>query len=127
MAIAGIGVDRVVIARIDRSVERFGARFLQRVYTDAEIVQSQAKGNPSRRFAMLFAAKEAVSKALGTGFHQGVAPRDIETIHLPSGKPAVTLYGGARRAAEKQGVTVVHVSLTDDDGIAMAFAIAEKG
>ena len=125
MTIAGIGVDRVVIARINRSVERFGTRFLQRIYTDAEIVQSQAKGNPSRRFAMLFAAKEAVSKALGTGFHQGVAPRDIETIHLPSGKPAVTLYGGARRAAEKQGVTAVHVSLTDDDGIAMAFVVAE--
>ncbi|WP_018294705.1 holo-ACP synthase [Mariprofundus ferrooxydans] len=125
MTIAGIGVDRVVIARINRSVERFGTRFLQRIYTDAEIAQSQAKGNPSRRFAMLFAAKEAVSKALGTGFHQGVAPRDIETIHLPSGKPAVTLYGGARRAAEKQGVTAVHVSLTDDDGIAMAFVVAE--
>ncbi|EAU55953.1 holo-ACP synthase [Mariprofundus ferrooxydans] len=125
MTIAGIGVDRVVIARINRSVERFGTRFLQRIYTDAEIAQSQAKGNPSRRFAMLFAAKEAVSKALGTGFHQGVAPRDIETIHLPSGKPAVTLYGGARRVAEKQGVTAVHVSLTDDDGIAMAFVVAE--
>lgn len=125
MTIAGIGVDRVVIARIDRSVERFGARFLQRIYTDAEIAQAQAKGNPSRRFAMLFAAKEAVSKALGTGFHQGVAPRDIETIHLPSGKPAVTLHGGARRTAEKQGVSVVHLSLTDDDGVAMAFAVAE--
>ncbi|WP_167631829.1 holo-ACP synthase [Mariprofundus ferrooxydans] len=125
MTIAGIGVDRVVIARINRSVERFGTRFLQRIYTDAEIAQSQAKGNPSRRFAMLFAAKEAVSKALGTGFHQGVAPRDIETIHLPSGKPAVTLYGGARQVAEKQGLTAVHVSLTDDDGIAMAFVVAE--
>jgi len=127
MAIAGIGVDRVLIARIDRSIDRFGERFLQRVYTDAEIDQAQAKGNPSRRFAMLFAAKEAVSKALGTGFHQGVAPKHIETIHQLSGQPEITLYAGAATAAAKQGVTAVYVSLSDEDGVAMAFAIAERG
>jgi len=125
MAIAGIGVDRVVISRIECSLERFGKRFEQRVYTAAEIAQARAKGNPGRRFAMLFAAKEAVSKALGTGFHQGVAPRHIETIHQPSGKPEVILHAGALSAASGQGVLHVHVSLSDDDGIAMAFAVAE--
>jgi len=123
--IAGIGTDRVVIARIQLSLERFGERFEQRVYTETEAAQSHAKGNAARRFAMLFAAKEAVAKALGTGFHQGVAPSHIEIIHQPSGKPEVTLYNGARDAAVRQGITAMHVSLTDDDGIAMAFAVAE--
>lgn len=125
MAIVGIGTDRVVIARIEHALLRFGRRFEQRLYTDEEIAQADVKGNRARRMAMLFAAKEAVSKALGTGFHQGVAPKDIETIHQPSGKPEIRLYHGARAAAERLGIEVVHVSLTDDDGIAMAFAIAE--
>jgi len=124
--IIGIGVDRVVIVRIERSLERYGERFEQRIYTMGEIAQAKAKGNPARRFAMLFAAKEAVSKALGTGFHQGVAPHHIETIHAPSGQPEVTLHAGAQRAAEGLGVQRVHVSLSDDDGIAMAFAVAES-
>lgn len=125
MAIVGIGVDRVVISRIEVALDRFGERFEQRVYTAAEIAQAKARGNPARRFAMLFAAKEAVSKALGTGFHQGVAPCQIETLHQPSGKPEITLHGGAEAAALKLGVAHVHVSLSDDDGIAMAFAVAE--
>jgi len=124
--IVGIGVDRVVIQRIERSLERYGERFEQRIYTAEEIAQAKAKGNPGRRFAMLFAAKEAVSKALGTGFHQGVAPHQIEMIHQPSGQPAVTLHAGAKRAAEGLGIVRVHVSLTDDDGVAMAFAVAES-
>jgi len=125
MAIAGIGVDRVVISRIEHALERYGPRFEQRIYSAAEIAQAKSRGNPARRFAMLFAAKEAVSKALGTGFRQGVAPCHIETIHQPSGKPEVTLHAGAARAALKSGVANVHVSLSDDDGIAMAFAVAE--
>jgi len=124
--IIGIGVDRMVIKRIENTLERYGERFEQRIYTPAEIKQAKAKGNPARRFAMLFAAKEAVSKALGTGFHQGVAPHHIETIHQPSGRPEVTLYEGANRTAKRLGIYRVHVSLTDDDGIAMAFAVAES-
>jgi holo-[acyl-carrier protein] synthase len=124
--ISGIGVDQLVIARIERSLSRHGDRFIQRIYSEAEIEQAQAKGNPARRFAMLFAAKEAVSKALGTGFRQGVSPSHIETIHQPSGKPEVTLHAGAKAAAERQGICNVHISLSDDDGIAMAFAIAEN-
>jgi len=124
--IIGIGTDRVVIARIQSSLDRFQNRFVERLYTETEVRQSQAKGNPARRFAMLFAAKEAVSKALGTGFHQGVAPSHIEIVHQLSGKPEVVLHGGALAAARRQGIVAVHVSLTDDDGIAMAFAVAES-
>ena len=76
MAIVGIGTDRVMVARIRSSVERFGDRFVQRVYTQCEYEQAKAKGDLARRLAMLFAAKEAVAKALGTGFHS----RQMETI-----------------------------------------------
>lgn len=127
MAIIGIGVDRILIERVARSYERFGDRFVDRVYTDNEHEQALNKGNTVRRLAMLFAAKEAVSKALGTGFHQGVSPKLIETNHLPSGKPEINLYGTARQKAESLGISQVHISLTDDDGVALAFAIAEQG
>ena len=127
MAIVGIGIDRVVIARIASSIDRFGDRFIQRVYTEAEIDQARSKGNIARRLAMLFAAKEAASKALGTGFRHGIRLQDIETIHQSSGKPEITLHGVAASTAADLGIETVHLSLTDDDGIAMAFAIAECG
>jgi len=126
MAIVGIGVDRIRIARIESSLERFGDRFIRRIYTPEEIRQARLKGNLARRLAMLFAAKEAVAKALATGFHQGVAPAHIETLHQPSGKPEVYLYHGAKAVAAALNISGMHVSLTDDDGVAMAFAIAEE-
>jgi len=127
MAIVGIGVDRIRIARIESSLERFGDRFIRRVYTPGEIRQARLKGNLARRLAMLFAAKEAVAKALATGFHQGVAPVHIETLHQLSGKPEVYLYHGAKAVAAALNISGMHVSLTDDDGVAMAVAIAEEG
>ncbi len=123
--IAGIGVDRIAIERIEASIERFGDRFIQRIYTETEMAQAYAKGTPARRFAMLFAAKEAVSKALGTGFRRGIAMHHIETIHQPSGKPEIILHAVARQVAAEQVISRIHVSLTDDDGVAMAFAVAE--
>jgi len=126
MAIVGIGVDRIRIARIESSLERFGDRFVRRIYTPEEIRQARSKGNPARRLAMLFAAKEAISKALATGFKHGVAPIHIETIHQSSGKPEIQLYHGAKAVAERLGISAIHVSLTDDDGVAMAFAIVEE-
>lgn len=126
MAVIGVGVDRIAIARIQSALTRFGERFVQRVFTEAEYAQAIAKGNTVRRLAMLFAAKEAVAKSLSTGFRQGVAPNHIETIHLPTGKPEISLYGGAAQVAALLGIRVVHVSLSDDDGVALAFAIAES-
>ena len=124
--IIGVGVDRIAIARIEQALARFGERFIRRVYTAAEIAQARAKGNPARRFAMLFAAKEAVAKALGTGFRHGVALQQIETVHQASGKPEVTLHDKALGAAERLGIARVHLSLSDDDGVALAFAVAES-
>ena len=124
--IAGVGVDRIAIARIEGSLERFGEHFIQRVYTAAEVDQARAKGNPARRFAMLFAAKEAVAKALGTGFRNGIALQHIEILHQPSGKPEVALHAMAKDRAGQLGISVMHISLSDDDGVAMAFAVAES-
>ncbi|MDQ6970361.1 MAG: holo-ACP synthase [Mariprofundus sp.] len=125
--IAGIGIDRIAIARIEAALDRHGERFVQRIYTEREISQARAKGHPARRFAMLFAAKEAVSKALGTGFRQGIALRMIETIHQDSGKPEITLHDAAQLRADAMDIVNVQLSLTDDGGVAMAFALAETG
>ncbi len=123
--IIGIGTDRIVVARVRGILERFGDRFVKRVYTQPEYEQAHARGDLARRLAMLFAAKEAVAKALGTGFHQGITPRLIETIHRSTGKPECFLHGAAEAAASRLGVDAVHISLTDDAGVAMAFAVAE--
>lgn len=122
--IIGIGVDKVAISRIENSLSRFPYKFIQRVYTDAEYELAKAKG-VGRRLAMFFAAKEAVSKALGTGF-MGFGMKDIEVIYQPSGKPDVVLHGGALEQAKALGVARVHLSLSDDAGTALAFSIAES-
>jgi len=123
--IVGIGVDRVAIHRIEQAYARHGERFIQRIYTDSEFIAAQQKGI-HRRLAMFFAAKEAVSKALGTGFI-GFSMRDIEVVYLLSGKPSIALHGGAKSVAEQLKIQNIHVSLTDDDGVAMAFVVAEQG
>ncbi len=123
MSISGIGIDRVSIARIQRSVDRFGQRFIERIYTTEEHLLAQKRGT-YRRLAMFFAAKEAVSKALGTGF-VGFAMKEVEVTYLESGKPEIILHGNARQTASNLGIKLLHLSLTDDDGVAMAFVIAE--
>jgi len=122
--IVGIGIDRVVIARITRSHQRFGERFIRHCFTTDEYALACAKQPVERRLAMFFAAKEAVSKALGTGF-VGVSPSHIEVYYHPSGQPAIRLHSTAQQAADTRAITSIHLSLTDDDGIAMAFAVAE--
>ncbi|MDX8387547.1 MAG: holo-ACP synthase [Ghiorsea sp.] len=124
MSIIGIGVDRIAIARIKQSYERFGEQFLNRVYSADEYTLAKKRGT-FRRLAMFFAAKEATSKALGTGF-TGFGMKDVEVTYLDSGKPEITLHAGAKERAEKLGIHQIHLSLTDDDGTAMAFAIAES-
>jgi holo-[acyl-carrier protein] synthase len=121
--IVGIGVDRVSIVRIEHTLSQFSQRFIERVYTPSEYTLAQHKG-VARRLAMFFAAKEAVSKALGTGF-VGFSMRDIEVIYDKAGKPSIALHAGAHRQADRLNIEHIHLSLTDDDGVAMAFAVAE--
>ena len=112
------------IARIQQSVMRFEQRFITRVFTAREYELARQRGT-YRRLAMFFAAKEAVAKALGTGF-SGFAMKDIEVTFLQSGKPEIVLHGAARKKADDLAVGRIHLSLTDDDGKALAFAITES-
>src|SRR2546430_9147081 len=104
MSVVGIGVDLVECARIERSLERFGDRFLHRVFTDGEIKYSMSMKFPARHLAARFAAKEAVSKAFGTGIGKAMGWRDIDVQKRPSGEPFLVFAGGANQLAEERGV-----------------------
>lgn len=122
--VAGLGVDIVEIARMQRVLART-PRFKMRVYTDGEQAYCDGfKKKAHLHYATHFAAKEAVAKALGTGFGQGVAPRDIEVVHEEGGRPRVVLHGKAFELAQKQGVTEVHLSLSRTHETAVANALA---
>lgn len=122
--IIGIGIDRMSVERIRSAHSRFQQRFVDRLFTKDEQVLIQKKHPIERRLAMFFAAKEAVSKALGTGF-AGVSPLHIEVVYHDSGKPGVRLHASAAAVASRQGISKIHLSLSDDEGVAMAFAVAE--
>jgi len=124
--IAGIGVDIVDIARIQALLDRYGERFLARVYTKAETTYAMRGANKAERLAGRFAVKEAVMKALGTGKSQGILWRDVETVRARSGKPEVHLHGQAVKWAQTRCGGAVHVSITHDGGKAVAFVILEK-
>jgi len=124
--IAGIGVDIVDIARIQALLDRYGERFLRRVYTGAETAYAMRGANTAERLAGRFAVKEAVMKALGTGKSQGILWRDVETVPGRFGKPEVRLHGQAVRWARMRDGGTVQVSITHDGGKAMAFVILEK-
>ena len=100
MSIIGIGIDLVDCARIENSIERFGDRFLQRVFTSGEIAYSQSMKFPARHLAARFAAKEALSKAFGTGIGKSMGWRDLDVQKKESGEPFVVLSGGARENGE---------------------------
>src|SRR5579871_4468688 len=93
--IIGIGSDIIDIRRIERTIERFGERFIERVFTETERRKSEGRANRAASYAKRFAAKEACSKALGTGFRAGVFWRDMGVVNLSSGKPTMKLTGGA--------------------------------
>ncbi|MGE5284739.1 MAG: holo-ACP synthase [Actinomycetota bacterium] len=124
--IAGIGVDIVDVGRIQGLLDRFGERFLRRVYTEAETSYAMSGANRAERLGGRFAVKEALMKALGTGKSNGILWRDVETLRGRSGKPEVRLHGQAARWAKLRGGDAVHVSITHDGGKAMAFVILEK-
>jgi holo-[acyl-carrier protein] synthase len=127
--ILGIGSDLCDIRRIENSLARFGERFTQRIFTAGEQAKSDRRATRAESYARRFAAKEACSKALGTGIRSGVFWRDMEVVNLPSGRPTMRLTGGAAaRLAEMLPPgheAVVHVSLTDDPPLAQAFVVIE--
>src|SRR5450432_3986967 len=123
MNILGIGVDIVETKRIESSIERFGERFLQRVFLDAEVDYCKSMKHSARHFAARFAAKEAVSKAFGTGIGGQMGWRDIEVRRKESGEPFIVLHGGAKELALTLLVQETLVSLSHSNDYAAANAI----
>jgi len=125
--IIGIGSDLIDIRRIEETLERFGERFLDRVFTAEERRRSERRVNRGASYARRFAAKEACSKALGTGFRQGVFWRDMGVVNLPSGKPTMALTGGAllrlQRLTPARMEAQIDLSITDDHPLAQAIVI----
>src|SRR5436305_8257759 len=120
MSVIGTGVDLVECARIQRSIDRFGDRFLQRVFTDGEIEYSISMKFPARHLAARFAAKEAVSKAFGTGIGKAMGWRNIYIHKKPSVEPFLVLSEPAKELATRRGVTDAHVTLTHTQHNAVA-------
>jgi holo-[acyl-carrier protein] synthase len=123
--ILGSGVDLAEVPRIKASIERYGEKFIRRIYTPAEIAYVERKANKFERYAARFAAKEAGMKAIGTGWRRGVTWQDFEVANLPSGKPTLLLHGVAARFAEKLGVKNVALSITHTAELGMAHVILE--
>ena len=125
--ILGIGTDLAEVARIRRSIARYGERFLNRIYTETERAYASSKANAAERFAARFAAKEAGMKAIGTGWRRGVTWKDFEVANERSGRPALRLSGVARRIADDMGAKRISISLTHTAEIAFAVVILENG
>ena len=123
--ILGLGSDLAEVARIRASRERFGDRFLQRVYTQAEIDYAMSKANADERLAGRFAAKEAGMKALGTGLTGGITWKDLAVGREASGKPTLHLSGVAKQRADEMGVTRIHLTITHTGDLAMAVVVLE--
>ena len=125
--IYGIGVDLVQVARIERVLGRYGDRFCARVFTEREIAYCRGKSFAAAAFAMRFAAKEAFSKALGVGLRKGgIRWREVEVIPNLMGKPELYVSGRAAALCEAAGIENMHLSLTDEDGRALAVVILER-
>jgi holo-[acyl-carrier protein] synthase len=125
MSVIGIGVDLVECARIQHSLDRFGDRFLHRVFTDGEIEYSMSMKFPARHLAARFAAKEAVSKAFGTGIGKAMGWRDLDVRKKPSGEPYLVFAGEAEQLAQTRGVTSALITLSHTDNHAMAVVVLE--
>lgn len=123
--IFGIGIDIAEISRFEASYARFGDRLPRKILTPAELVGFAKARQPGRYLAMRFAAKEATSKALGTGFKQGISPRQIGVEHAPSGKPSLVVSHHAAELFAEHGIVSSHVSLSDDAGLAIAYVVLE--
>ena len=127
--IIGLGNDMVDIRRIEQTLERYGTRFVARIFTDIEQKKSDRRAQRAASYAKRFAAKEACSKALGTGFRRGVFWKDMGVVNEPSGRPTLQLTGGAREQLERitpAGHTArIQLTITDDYPYAQAIVIIE--
>jgi holo-[acyl-carrier protein] synthase len=121
--ILGTGIDLAEVARIREAVEKYGTRFLERVFTAGEIAYVETKANRFERYAARFAAKEAGMKAIGTGWRGGVRWQDFEVRNRRSGRPELLLHGVAAEVARRMGVERIHLSLTHTETMAQAFVI----
>jgi holo-[acyl-carrier protein] synthase len=125
LQIIGIGTDIIECLRIAQMIDRHGELFIRRVYTDHEIAYCSTKKAATQHYAGRWAAKEAVLKALGTGWVRGISWRDVEVRHKPGGAPTVALRGGAKEVLERSGITHMHISISHCRSHAIAYAIAE--
>ncbi len=127
--IVGVGSDLCDVQRIEKTLERFGPRFIERCFTEIEQRRSESRAARAASYAKRFAAKEACAKALGTGLRRGVFWRDMGVVNLPSGQPTLRLTGGA--AARLMAILppgtepVIHLSMTDEMPLAQAFVVIE--
>ena len=124
--IYGIGVDVLELARIERTLARFGQHFIDRLLLPAERAQLSGTARPGRFLAMRFAAKEAVVKAMGTGFAHGMWIRDVGVVQNRWGKPEVVYSARGERMRKKLGIGAGHVTLTDEAGLIVAVAVLER-
>ncbi len=125
--IVGIGTDITECLRIARMIERHGELFINRVYTPEEITYCQSRKQATQHFAGRWAAKEALLKALGTGWRRGITWRDLEILNEPGGKPVVSARGGAKDVVEQLGITKLLVSISHCRTHATAYAVAVGG
>jgi holo-[acyl-carrier protein] synthase len=124
--IIGSGIDLAEIGRIQQSIDRYGERFINRIYTPAEQAYCLRKRNAAESFAARFAAKEAAAKALGTGISRGVHWLEIEVIRERSGRPSIQFHGRAAEIAQRLGVAHAALSLTHTSSLAMASVLLEN-
>lgn len=124
MNIIGIGTDIIECERINRMIQRHEDHFIKRVYTEREIRYCSDRKNLDQHFAGRWAAKEAVLKALGTGWIAGIAWTDVEVINELGGKPTIELHGGATEIAKEKGIREIQISITHCKSHAVAFAVS---
>ena len=123
--IRGIGIDVVNVVRMEQAVERWGQRFLERIFTPDEINRCQQRARSAQCLALRFAAKEAFAKALGLGMQKGLRWRDIEVVHDHLGKPGLRLHNQAQRLSKASAVKKTWLSLSDERDLAVAMVVLE--
>jgi holo-[acyl-carrier protein] synthase len=124
--IYGIGIDLVSVKRVERVIQRWGDRFISRVFTPGETKICLSRSSSSSAFALRFAAKEAFSKALGLGMRRGIRWRDIEVFHFPGGRPGLRVHGRSSDICQEEKITRFHLSLSDENGYGIAMVVLEQ-